>query len=390
MKPKSLGILAVVTLVFVALAWNASGTAQSGSRLQEEALAAYPSFADRVNEVVELEIVGHDARFTVKQTDGAWGLVEKSGYPVDFERVRDVVVRLSELEPLEAKTRRPDRFALMGVEDPSQEGSSAKRVVLRNAQGETLCDMIVGDTKFKGRTATVFVRPADRDQAYQCEGRVTFEADPLNWIDREVLKLANGKVKSLVIEHHDGEVVRIERVGDSRDYALQDVPAGRQPSHQAVANAPATALSFLRLDDVRPRGAVDFTVGPRCKATYACDDGLVLTVELAEVEGATWARLNAAFAPPAEGAEGADPEQATHAEVEARALQRTFERWAYQLPDFKADAIAKRAADLLIDAPAEEPEAAPETAPTEEPPAGLDEPDTAPTENDPSPRDSDQ
>lgn len=385
MKPKSLGILAVVTLVFVALAWNASGSAHSGSRLQEEALADYPSFAERVNDVTELEIVGHDARFSVKQTDGAWGLVEKSGYPVDFERVRDVVVRLSELEPLEAKTRRPDRFALMGVQDPAEEGSSAKRVVLRDAQGETLCDMIVGDTKFKGRTATVFVRPTDRNQAYQCEGRVSFEADPLNWIDREVLKLANGKVKSVVIEHPDGEVVRIERVGDSRDYAVQDVPAGKLPSHQGVANAPATALSFLRLDDVRPRAAVDFALSPRCKATYVCDDGLVLTLELAQVEEAAWARLSASFAPPAEGAD-VDPEDAAHAEVEARALQRTFERWAYQLPDFKADSIAKRAADLLIDAPVEEPEAAPET-PAEELPAETDAPGT---ENDPSPRDSDQ
>lgn len=386
MKPKNLGILAVVTLVFVALAWNASGTAESGSGLQEEALAAFPSFADRVNDVAELEIVGHDAHFAVKQTDGAWGLVEKSDYPVDFERVRDVVVRLSELEPLEAKTRRPDRFALMGVQDPAEEGSTAKRVVLRDAQGETLCDMIVGDTKFKGRTATVFVRPTGVNQAYQCEGRVTFEADPLNWIDREVLKLENGKVEDLVLEYPDGEVVRIARVGDSRDYAVQDVPAGKMPTHASVANAPATALSFLRLDDVRPRAAVDFSVAPRCKATYTCDDGLVLTVELAEVEEATWARLTASFAPPAEGAD-VDPEDASHAEVEARALQRTFDRWAYQLPDFKADSIAKRAADLLIDVPAEEPEAAPETLPADGLPVDA---GTPATENDPSPRDSDQ
>ncbi len=372
MKPRSLAVLAAVTLVAVVVAYLSSRPGAAPAGLSPEALAAYPSFSERVNAVAEVEIAGHDDRFRVKKGPEGWGLSDRAGYPVDFEKVKDLVVRLAELEPLAVLSARPDNYPRMGVQDPALEGSPAKQVILRDADGATIADLFVGNTRYRGRTATVFVRFAGHPETWQCRGRLTFEADPMSWIQRDVVKLDAGKVRTLSIEQPDGETVKIARVGDTRTYEVLDVPAGKEPQFEGVANGPATALGYLRLDDVRPLAEVDFTAAPEVKATYVCDDGLVVTVEIARVEDKDWARLTASYdaaadAGAADAAEGAaaDP---PHAQVEARALQRTFDRWAYQLPEFKVQSIDKTAGDLLTDvAPPETPEdpAAPET--TDEP-----------------------
>ena len=362
MRPKNLAILfAVTALAVIAAVVTSSGTVSAvGPR--NEALAGYPSFSERINDVVEVEVVGHDHRFRVaKSPEGGWGLVDRDGYPVSLEKVKDVVVRLAELEPLDTMSSRKENFARMGLQDPAEEGSPAKRVILRDSAGGTIADLIVGNTKYKGRTPAVFVRTGD-DKTWQCEGRLTFEADPMGWLEREIVEIESGKVKSLVIEHADGETIRIARKGDTREYELLDPPPGKQESFAGVANGPATALSYLRLDDVRPLEQVDFTAQPVCKAVYACEDGLVLSLEIARFEDADWVRMNASYQAP-EGAEtvgpptpgetpSAEAEAAKHAEVEARSLQRNFDRWAYKLPEFKVQGIAKRGAELWIDVPA--------------------------------------
>ena len=376
MKSKSIVAMTAAAVAAFVAAFSASRDRAAAGEVVVSA-DEYPEIGERVNDVAEVQIVSNEHTSTIRRAADGWVLAEKSDYPVKPEQIREAIVRIARFEVMEPKTAKPENFAALGLQDPETDGSVSKRVTLRDGDGGEIASLLLGNTKFYGRRPTLFVRPSDANQTYQVEGRVSAEADPLTWIDREVLKLDGNQVANVVIEHADGDLVRIAREAGN-DYAVQDIPEGKQEAYSGTSNSTATALSYLRLDDVRPRAEVDLTLEPVAKATYICEDGLVITLEMGKVDGQTWTKLDATFQAPdageaslsEEGEEtsgGLTEEELEHARVEARKLQRRFDPWAYQLPDFKATAIAKKTSDLLTDIVVEEPAESADGLPTPDP-----------------------
>jgi hypothetical protein len=263
-----------------------------------------------------------------------------------------------------------------------------------------LADVILGEVKYRGGTQMLFVRKAGDPQVYQCEGRVRVDATPTSWIDREILKVDADRVRAVTLRHPDGETVRIERaVRGEPTFVVRDVPPGKVERSRGIANSVATTLSYLSLDDVRSADSVDFTAEPLATAEFERYDGLIVTLETARFEERPWARISARYEPPAESppvpadtpaddtseapaddatgtvagptpedalaedgaapqAEGASPSAARDAVAAAEAARADTDRinatlvpWAFQLPQFKADALNKHLADLVMDEP---------------------------------------
>jgi hypothetical protein len=72
-----------------------------------------------------------------------------------------------------------------------------------------------------------------------------------------------------------------------------DIPRGREPASDFVANGQATVLSGLRFDDVLPRDAVEPGEARTWQVRYAMFDGLVIDATAWEVEGKDYARFTA-------------------------------------------------------------------------------------------------
>ena len=56
---------------------------------------------------------------TIERKGEAWSLKDRGGYPVQGERVRALLVKLADAELIDRKTRNPERFALLELEDLS-------------------------------------------------------------------------------------------------------------------------------------------------------------------------------------------------------------------------------------------------------------------------------
>ena len=405
MKKQSLLVLAVVTLAIVAAATWAVQTRSTGSAAKETDARLFPALVDKVNDVAEIEIRKGTDTVTVRQTDQRWTLAERDGYPAKFDRVKETVVGIAELEIDERKTSRPENYEQLGVGEPAED-SQAARAILRDGSGNVLADVILGEVKYRGGTQMLFVRKADDPQVYQCEGRVRVDAMPTSWIDREILKVDADRVRAVTVRHPDGETVRIERaVRGEPTFVVRDVPPGRVERSRGIANSVATTLSYLSLDDVRSADSVDFTAEPLATAEFERYDGLIVTLETARFEERPWARISARYEPPAESpptpaddtaeapaddpadtqagptpedalaedgaapaAEGASASAARDAAAAAEAARADTDRinatlvpWAFQLPQFKADALNKHLADLVMDEPVGPSPAADET-----------------------------
>ncbi len=377
MQSKSVLILVVVTAVALAAAYlSGSGDSDASGA---ESIARGPVFADlgnRANDVAVVRTSDASGTVTIERSGDGWTLAERGGFPVDFEKVQEAVLSLVRLEIDEPKTKRPENHAQLGVADPTAPDSSSKLVELKDASGAVLAALVIGDTKQRERTTSVFVRRAGEDQVYLCNASLSFASDPKEWLDREIVRIDRERVQSVQVAHANGEEVVLERSAENEtQFEVANLPAGRKPKFAGVATSAGTALSYLALDDVRPLADVDFEAEPIARTVYRCKDGLILTADTAAFDGKKWIHVVASYeAPVAVGPtptpadDEADPGESSSepeddqpdpevVQAEVTSLNGKLGRWAFAIPDHKIDTIARPMSELLAElAPDEQPE----------------------------------
>lgn len=340
-----------------------------------------PGLQARVNDVAALGVLTATERFTVRRSEaGAWTLDESDGYPVRFETVKKTLLALAGLRTVEPKTDNPARYAELGVADPETPESGSALVTLLDAQGQSLGAVVLGNAG--GARDTHYARRASEARSWLVRGSLMLDRTPAQWMDRQVFKLPSSRVKSVTIEHADGEKVMVARAAESEpDWAVQAVPEGSEPKSSGIGRTCASALEYLNFDKVAAAGKQALPEAERATAVLATFDGLLVSVttgrapagEPAEgetaVPGTVWASLQASAAP-----------EATEAvQAEAKAANERLSAWVFALPEYAAGNLRKRMADLVqAKAPAEpEGSALPEDM-QEDWPALLEGADTAP------------
>ncbi|HVS17439.1 MAG TPA: DUF4340 domain-containing protein, partial [Planctomycetota bacterium] len=313
--------------------------------------------------VARVRVTTSDETYTLERTDGGWGLAEKGGYPVDVDKVKALVVGLTELELVEEKTANPALFARLGVQDPGAEGDTpSRRVELLDASGSVLADLVVG-REMPARGAGdrhVYVRRPERGPALEAKGSVRVDDGSAALLDREIAKLERKRVARVTTIQPDGEVLRVERPSaDVADFTVVDLPEGAELAWPGVAGGVAGALEYLNLEDVRPADA-PFDQAAAVRTRFEAFDGLVLETESVEEEGRVVMRVRASFEPALRPTEPAGPpaaegesapatELVSVEEVEAQVaeINARVGDWLYVVPGYAGSNLRKRMADLL-------------------------------------------
>ena len=106
-----LALAAVISLI-------AAGVVHSAyNSLDQEVVTGqkvFPALEGRSGDVHQVVLEQGEKTITLKKNDDGkgWGIVERGGYPVDAKKVREIVVKLSQAELIEPKTRE-DRLDLL-------------------------------------------------------------------------------------------------------------------------------------------------------------------------------------------------------------------------------------------------------------------------------------
>ena len=331
----------------------------------------FPELKARVNDVTEVTIAGAGASCTLRKEGASWGAADKGGFPVDFGKVKALVLGVAEMEKVEAMTSNAALHAKLGVEDPAAEGATSKRVTIKGAGGTVLADVIVGRAKASqglSSRSTLYVRAQGDNQTWEATGSLTVDTSSTGWFDRNISKVDEKRVRRATVAHPGGETLAVARADQSQtNLAVENLPEGKELQWDGVANGIASALQYMSLDDVQAAGSVELT--DPVVTEYSCFDGLVVTARSVEKDGKTWitlaARLDEAQraapagpeAPPAEG-ESAPPKPELKAldlvQKEVDELNARWSPWVFQVPGYNGANLRKKLADLLKqDAPAE-------------------------------------
>ena len=342
MSKKTMWILVIVLAALsVAVWWSgrraapAAASAAGGRLLPGVDLATVRAIA--------LETAAATTRLA--QADGVWCVAEKSDYPADVRRLRNLIQALDETDDAQVADESADRLAEFGL---ATDGAEAPlRIALEHAAGRTTLSL--GKTRAPRRGEEYWGPPAGRYVRVD-EGPVLLlkddvpgaDADPAQWWDRALLEIEPETVRKVEVAG-GGEAIALER-GTNGTFALVDAAEGEEVDAGAAERL-FGALRALRADEIlKPEEAEGMFAEA---ATYA-----------AETEGATY-RIEI-------GAAQADRGNGRPVRIEATgdvpaATAKKLAGRAFLVPPYLGDALVAKRETLVRKA-----QPAPEVAPTVE------------------------
>lgn len=352
MSKKHFSWLLVLTLLVAAVLMLLPG--KTGKESTFEVRPLVPGLSGRVNEVSRVRIVkaGNQPVATLLRSDQVWVVEDAQSYPADWKRLKTLLAALAQAQVIEAKTNNPAYFGQLGLQDVTDDASGAFEVEI--GEGDEAINLLVGRVA-QGREGQ-YVRFANEEQALLIDRPVEVAGETPDWLEREIIDLADAEVVEVTLTHTDGEQVSVRKTSaDDPDFSLQNIPAGRQIQSSWSVNALGGSLADLRLDEVSPDSELDWSQATHIRVLTA--DGLEIMAEVATLEGTAWLRLNAsAYRPESALTEEAGGEQVVN-ETESsmdlalaqrvQVINRRVSGWAYAIPEYKSQVLTKKLEDLL-------------------------------------------
>lgn len=283
---KQAGVLAV--LVVIGAVWMASQRAPQESALSGE--PAVPGLKQRLAEVDTISIrkAGNELVATLRRQDQQWTLEERE-FPADSAALRTLMLNLVEARRVEQKTANPELYDRLGVEEVT--GADARGVQLLIEGGGDPIELIIGDNTTRGDGT--YLRVSGDPASWQVDRNIAVDKSTANWLQRDLTDIDPNRVAQASVRRGD-EVVEVRAAAaEDGDHELVNLPKGREPASEYVADALAGFLQGLRFEDLAndrqpPSEGV-------WQSKFALEDGLRFDVTSWEVDSKVWSSWTVQF-----------------------------------------------------------------------------------------------
>lgn len=345
-------IVAAIVLWFITRA-DAESTADLDSALPELDINAVQSWS--VNSA--------SASLQFVKDGEQWRLQQKGGYPADTAKVFAALQAFVAADVVEVKTNEPTYFAQLDLQSIDEPDSAAQQLSIN---GEPM--LLIGKYRTFGGEDTTFVRQPDGQQVWQVSGNLRQNLQASQWIKTDIFNVARSQIKSITIQHNDGETVRVQRPSLDKDFMVANIPAGRELLYGNVGASLTTALENLQFEDVARADQADEDFTASSTAMYELFDGTTISTKnngqmlQVQVSGNTDTAKQLASA--------VDGWQFTIAALKADFFQRRMDDLLKSLPELGAAEPAVNVTPLSLPVPEILPRAvSPNSQPSPEPPS---------------------
>ncbi|HTQ12458.1 MAG TPA: DUF4340 domain-containing protein [Rhizomicrobium sp.] len=322
-RRRNLALLALAALISVALAFFALWAEQQEVAPKETPQSFFPGLAGHIREIARIHVVSKNGAFDIvlKPYKG-WVIPARNDYPASYQRLKETIVGFAALMTVEPKTARPDWLPLVDLGAPPK--GNGVEIELRDGDGHDLAALIAGKSVDIGDPngyVGLFVRKPNSSQSWLVKSPVEFKGDPADWIEKDIMEVDRARIAEADVDPASGESweARRDKPSDA-DFAVSELPKGRELSDPGAADNVATAIANFTFDDARP--ARDFDFGNAARLITKTFDGLTVTVQTLKQGNDYWATVSAESAPNKLLAAG-----------EARNINAHTDGWAYKLPE---------------------------------------------------------
>jgi hypothetical protein len=297
MTPKSFVAFSTVTAILVVSAIAVVASRPAPTMIPRDRALVFAGLDAKINDVQTLEIKMPSRSFTLNRTASGWGIKELNGYPAGFDKLKTVIVQLSQFKYLEPKTSDPERYSRLNLQNVDAKGAESRQVIVRAKDGKELANGLIGkrneDLFGSGRGGT-YMRFGDKKQTWLIEGTASLGEGAFDWVKKDLIDVKSAKIKRLEIVSAKGGTVVVKRdTPTAKDFKLEGIPAGKRQRGQWETTDMANLLENLKLKDLRRADEISFGDDVIHKGTIQTFDGLLIHSEGAVIGKKYWIRLSA-------------------------------------------------------------------------------------------------
>jgi len=367
MKAKHLIVLVSLAAVLGGLAYLTSSK-KSRLRAGAEAMGkhVFPQLQDSaaVNQVEHLAFETMGRTVNVARVDNVWVAPGKYNYPVDFEKVRDFVRKLTDLKVGQVVAPGQKQMEDLNLISPAEAesgkgGQTGTLVKLMDGKGKLLAELVVGKEHMKKpEPGSQFGRyggyPDGRYVAAAGKAYLVAETlssvpeDDKSWLDDDLLNISSSEILELSITGKDGQKLTLKRPDENGALAVADLTEDEEMETSKV-NGLANLLSYLTFSDVVDPESTDVALGMDVPTVYVArtKKGKTCTLTIGgSPEGSKdrYLRLAAVYVPPEgeapEGGAGEAAKDGGEEDEEALKKKEEQEKLALEVRDLN-DRVAK-------------------------------------------------
>jgi hypothetical protein len=334
MKPQHFALLAVAAVLSLSAAVGIYTSSAPWSVETTSGGPLFPSLQSEAGKVHRIEISQGSTTLVLEGAGDQWRLQNRDSYPATPEKIRALLASLSEAVLAEPKTRNPQRYALLELEDPADKNANSRLVRLLDDKGAVIGEAIVGKKRSGGgglgKGGTYVRKPGD-PQTWLATADINGGTGLRDWAKARIFETAPDKITKLKIEIPGNAAYEIVR-DPGGEHKLAEMPAGKKLKFVNVVDNIVEATAFMEFEDVRKAAE---SSGDVSTVALETESGLKVVFKFRRETDATWLAISAA----------GDGEAKKAADDIA---QRTS-GWEFKILPSKADATLKRRDDLLED-----------------------------------------
>jgi hypothetical protein len=334
-KMRTVIILVVLGVIAIGGGWY-FGTAQEPAERESynTGKLMFPDLAPKLANAARIEIVHQGKTTAIVRHGDVWGLEDRAGYVVQATKLRSMLTALTELRLVDPRTKDPSEFSRLGLEDPNGKTAESNLLRVMDAAGKPIVALIVGHRRVRTQgnvPEQVFVRLPDDNQTWLAEGSLQVDADPQQWLDRDIMNIDHARIASVAVTIGNDT---LDFGRDGQKLALK-TPADHPPLDSYKLDDVDRALELLTFEDVQSdKGTVGDKIG---QSVFTTDDGLAVTATVFKGDKDIWARF---------AASGSDKTK-----DEANKLNARLAGWTYQLGSWKQKALVPTLDELKAPPP---------------------------------------
>lgn len=348
MNVKNFATLCGVTLVSVAIAGWVVISRPATESSDFDGTLLFPNLLENINTLDTVVVRHKDGTTTLKSTETGWVFVERDNYPVQQDKIGELLVKLTRLEKIEPKTKLAERYDRLDLVDPEMKADTrAKELTLKSSDGSELARLLVGKRKFTlgSSEGGTYVLVPDDPQAWLVTGELNPGARARDWLVREISNIKDDDIRRVEVVHPDGEILAASKATpEQANYMIENVPDGMEIKRASIADDMGRVLSNLLLDDVKKADGFEFPKDKTITATFEGFEGFTVTIDLVEVGEENWLRFKGTASAKAPEA---DESAETPWTQKIADLNAATNGWVYQLPGYEVSAIKNRMADMV-------------------------------------------
>jgi hypothetical protein len=336
MTPKSFAALTVVAAVSAVAAFAVYSSSIEWGSSNVSGDVMFAGLGDKVPEIAKIDVSQGGETLTLVRRDKEWVLAEHDSFPASEDTVQALLTGLSRARLVEPKTRKEDRYALLGVEDPAEDGAKSHLVRLMDGTGEVVAEAIVGNIRQDGigigESGTYVRRPKDK-QAWLADANLDAGVELTDWVNTQLFETRPEDVARVTVSVPGEEPLEIVRTPDKPGHTLAVIPDGMKLKYVNVVDEVVRAASDIDFSDVRKSQAP--VNEDAATVVMEIEGGLTATYRIKQEGDTAWLSLKVT-------GEGAT-------EKVAEAMKDRAQGWEFSIPKSQVTQILKRRGDLLED-----------------------------------------